>query len=87
MFMKPNTENSLCFAYILGTTVTCAFVNHVGFLTFLSYEDLISLSRNYFEDTIVSSKIVRFVNKCETFSFLTYPDCVWYTYTYGKCAI
>ena len=32
MFINPNTEISLCFTYIVDTTVTIAFVNHVGFV-------------------------------------------------------
>ena len=30
MFINPNTEISLRFTYIVDTTVTIAFVNHVG---------------------------------------------------------
>ena len=32
MFINPNTEISLCFTYIVDTTVTIAFVNRVGFV-------------------------------------------------------
>ena len=32
MFINPNTEIPLCFTYIVDTTVTIAFVNHVGFV-------------------------------------------------------
>ena len=46
MFINPNTEVSLCFTYIVDTTVTIAFVNHVGFVDVLSFKlkrDLIFL--------------------------------------------
>jgi len=85
MFINPNTEISLCFAYILGTTVTTAFVNQVGFVDVFVFqikkgEGLnFPCQPNYYQDTIVPSKIGQFVYKCGTcFSFLfgakRYPD-------------
>ena len=82
MFINPNTEIPLCFTYILGTTVTIAFVNHVGFVDVFVLQIEKGLNflcqPNYFEDTIVPSKIVQFVYKfgtCFLVSFAKrYPD-------------
>ena len=55
MFINPNTEIPLCFTKILGTTVTIAFVNHVGFVDVFVLQIEKGLNfpcqPNYFEDT------------------------------------
>ena len=72
MFINPNTEIPLCFTYILGTTVTIAFVNHVGFVDVFLVSQI--TSRIHF----VPSKIVQFVYKFETCFLVSfakrYPD-------------
>ena len=70
MFINPNTEISLCLAYILCATVTIAFINHVGFVDVFVLQIEKGLSfpcqPNYFEDTTVPSIIVHLVYKCGT---------------------
>ena len=82
MFINPTTEISLCFTYIVDTTVTIAFVNHVGFVDVfvLQIEKGLNFScqPNHLEDITVLSKTVQFVYKFGTRFLVSfakrYPD-------------
>ena len=70
MSINPNTEIPLCFTYIVDTTVTIAFVNHVGFVDVFVLQIEKGLNfpcqPNHLEDITVPSKTVQFVYKFGT---------------------
>ena len=80
MLFNPNTEISLCFVYVLGTTVTIAFVNHVGFVDVFVFQIEKGLNfpcqPNCYEDTIVPSKIGQFVHKCGTCFLISFENSI-----------
>ena len=84
MFINPNTEIPLCFTYIVDTTVTIAFVNHVGFVEVFVLQIEKGLSfpcqPNHLEDITVPVLLMNILTLTPFSSFLELGELISHCY-------